>query len=179
MLTWTSLPLVKQRWTNQILFTFLKSDKGHWMRIKVTTDRCHSEFGPPREVYIYIYLDIFDLLRKYKHKRDCFTFQFHFWILLDSFGCHIVRDRLLCHSNDTIALAVSRSSLRRRKFAGFSKDVGSSKKLRNVLDAFLSSLVEVLLKEQKYVGLLTLISCWFYQWVPVDWFLPETEVRIK
>ena len=34
-----------------------------------------------------------------------------------------------------------------------------SKKLRNVLDAFLSSLVEVLLKEQKYVGLLTLISC--------------------
>ena len=175
MLTWTSLPLVKQRWTNQILFTFLKSDKGHWMRIKVTTDRCHSEFGPPREVYIYIYLDIFDLLRKYKHKRDCFTFQFHFWILLDSFGCHIVRDRLLCHSNDTIALAVSRSSLRRRKFAGFSKDVGSSKKLRNVLDAFLSSLVEVLLKEQKYVGLLTLISCWFFQWVPINWFLPGDQ----
>ena len=48
------------------------------MRIKVKTDRCRSGFGPPGEAYIYIYLDILDLLRKYKHKRDCFTFQFHF-----------------------------------------------------------------------------------------------------
>ena len=29
ILIWTSLPLVKQRWTHQILLIFLKSDKGH------------------------------------------------------------------------------------------------------------------------------------------------------
>ena len=30
ILPWASLSLVKQRWTNQILLTFMKSDKGHW-----------------------------------------------------------------------------------------------------------------------------------------------------
>ena len=29
ILTWTSLPLVKQRWTNQTLLAYLKSDEGH------------------------------------------------------------------------------------------------------------------------------------------------------